>query len=200
MPGLFIMKGMKEKVSRAIQRLGTCQRLRKTLPILWAALLCGVLFCLFVFESWPLSLRQGPDTVFARSCFRRYFAGVSDEAVNRIYCRKERGLRWGSSSPFFLRFSFRDAATLRAAIKRRSFVPVSVQDQSSIRYLSGPSWWPERERLSVATRVYEQRLHGYDWMREAMSLFSGSMRKQGKFSCSRQAGEAISRRPISAIR
>lgn len=157
--------------NRATQLLGSLKRFAQAAAMLWIASLGGVLCWLT--EPWPLSLRQGPNTEFARACYRRYLGEIPYKVIHQIYCREEWRLHpLGSISS--LRFSFRDTAALRETIKRRSFVPVSVENRSSIRYLSGPSWWPERERLSTATQVYKYkpslRLLSYDWSVSA-SLF-----------------------------
>jgi hypothetical protein len=121
-----------------------------TACLIWAVTVG--LFLGALFEPWPFSLRQGPDTAFSRACFADLAGGTPPEDVTGIYCRREWG--FGGDDILSIRFAYRRAETIEAIVTTFQRVPASGRDE--VRYLSGPGWWPAKDMLQ-AGEVYQRR-------------------------------------------
>jgi len=128
------------------------------------------LFLIALFEPWPVRLRQGPDTTFARRCYAELLGGSLPVDVTRVYCRKEWG--FGGDSITSIRFSFRATSTVDAIVDRLQLQALPPGEREEARYLNGPRWWPERIPLSRVPDVYERRGVEFLWVdRDAMEAY-----------------------------
>jgi hypothetical protein len=116
-----------------------------TISLLWICLVAVSIVLLF--EPWPLSLRQGPDTEYARSCYARHLSPSPPDRVTHIYCREEWG--FGGDSIYSIRFSFRDESILPELIRHLRLERVDPKNQAHVRYLHGPSWWATEAQLGI---------------------------------------------------
>ncbi len=139
-----------------------------TAGIIWVAFVG--LFLVQVFEPWPLSLRQGPDTAFSRACYEEFLGETPPADVTRVYCRKEWG--FGGDSIYSIRFAFRAPSTVQAIVARLELNPVPAAERDRVRYLSGPGWWPLQVELSHARDVYQRNGIEFFWVdSESMEAF-----------------------------
>jgi len=136
--------------------------------VVWASIVG--LFLIALFEPWPVRLRQGPDTTFARRCYAELLGGSLPVDVTRVYCRKEWG--FGGDSITSIRFSFRATSTVDAIVDRLQLQALPPGEREEARYLNGPRWWPERIPLSRVPDVYERRGVEFLWVdRDAMEAY-----------------------------
>jgi hypothetical protein len=119
------------------------------LPIVfWTGLLS-----LYLSTRWPINLREGPDTQFARVQFEEHF-GFSATGLDDLYCRRE--WDFGDGNIYRMRFRFRDAATLDNLIERARLVPSEPSNPSGswLVELESPKWWPGPD-FTGYQRVFE---------------------------------------------
>lgn len=135
-------------------------RFGATLALLWLSLVGALLVALF--EPWPLSRRQGPDTEYARSCFLQHLGQSPPEGITNIYCREEWG--FGGDSIYTMRFSFRDESALVELVRRLGLESVPATNRDRVRYLSGPSWWPTRAQLEASLEAYHRSRVEFLWI------------------------------------
>jgi hypothetical protein len=134
---------------------------------IWAVIAGLVLGALF--EPWPFSLRQGPDTAFSRMCYAELLGETPPGDVTRIYCRKEWG--FGGDDILSIRFAYQRAATVEAIVARLQLEAVDASERDGARYVSGPAWWPEQHRL-LRTRDVYRRSREFLWVdEEAMEAY-----------------------------
>jgi hypothetical protein len=138
-----------------------------TACVVWASTVG--LFLAALFEVWPLSLRQGPDTAFARECYAEFLQGPPPEGVTEIYCRREWG--FGGDDVYSLRFTFRERSTVEEVVDRLDLLEVPESERGR-RYLNGPGWWPQKDELWRARGVYQRRGIEFLWVDfESMDAF-----------------------------
>jgi hypothetical protein len=127
------------------------------------------LFLASLFEVWPFSLRQGPDTAFSRECYEEFLGGPPPPHVTAVYCRREWG--FGGDDVYTLRFTFRERSTVQQVVERLQLEPVPESERGG-RYLSGPEWWPSRDQLWRLGDVYRRKDTVHLWIDyEAMEAF-----------------------------
>jgi hypothetical protein len=114
--------------------------------LIWAAL----------FEPWPLSRRQGPDTDFAKSMYRRLVGSEAPQGVRDLYARDEWG--FGGDSIYSLRFRFEDPEIAAMIAANAGWERVRPEDLGRLRYLAAPSkWWPTEKRMRGLAEAYHRR-------------------------------------------
>jgi hypothetical protein len=139
-----------------------------TACVMWA-LIAG-LFLAAIFEPWPLAIRQGPDTAFSRECYAEFLGDPPPIDVMRVYCRKEWG--FGGDSISSIRFAYRATSTIDAIVTRLQLAAVPASERDGVRYLSGPRWWPAKDRLFGVRQVYQRRRIEFLWVdSEAMEAY-----------------------------
>lgn len=112
-------------------------------PLLLAAIAitASLAFALVVLlEPWPVSLRQGPDTTYAKEAFERQLGDPPGLGITEVYAREEWG--FGGDGIVSIRFHYRDDAfpeELRAAL---ALEPLDTEARAIARVLAGPGWWP----------------------------------------------------------
>lgn len=123
------------------------------------ALLIGALLS-YLFEPWPLSLRQGPDTDYALGCLRKHL-DVTEAAVASVYCREEWG--FGGDTVYSIRFGFADADQISRIVDKRQLVPFALKDGRP-RYISAPRWWPSERELAQLDLPFTRGGTEYLWV------------------------------------
>lgn len=124
----------------------------------WVLLVGAFLF--FLFEPWPLSLRQGPDTDYAFDCLREHL-NLTAEAATSVYCRKEWG--FGGDTVYSIRFRFAEANQFDRILDERQMVRFSVKDGKP-RYISGPGWWPSETEMRKLELPFTRGGTEYLWI------------------------------------
>ena len=96
----------------------------------------------YIFEPWPISAIQGPNTPYAWSGYKFLLRDQSQAEVDNVYFHS-RWQGWGDGSARILRFDCKDKA---AFAKKLSSQP-EVNSQN-ISLPDAPGWWPhENHRL-----------------------------------------------------
>jgi hypothetical protein len=117
------------------------------LSISWLPSLIPIVFFTAIFEPWPLSLRQGPDTAFAQHRFEKVFGFTPPPSVTELYCQES----WEFGDGNFYRFKFRftDDAAVHKIIETLRLEPVPESETSASWMTEGspPSWWPKAGSL-----------------------------------------------------
>jgi hypothetical protein len=104
------------------------------------AVFWGGLLGLQVTYLWPVNLREGPDTSFARELFQEHFR-ITGDGIDDLYCR--RGWEFGDGNTYRMRFHFRDAAALERVVRAVGAEPlVDTGGAFWIIEADPPAWWP----------------------------------------------------------
>jgi hypothetical protein len=147
-------------------RRAYCIASRLLLGLSWLPTWIPVLFLLSVWQPWPLTLREGPDTDFARDGYARIFGGPPAGWVHGIHYRVD-----GARDPiFFLRCEGVDRRSVDGVVQRLGLqVSAATELSSSASAGRVPSWWPQAGlRFDAAF----QRREGWTalWYRERDGL------------------------------
>jgi hypothetical protein len=90
--------------------------------------------------------------------------------VTQVYCRKEWG--FGGDSIASIRFAYGATSTIDSIVTRLQLVAVPASERGGVRYLSGPRWWPAKDRLLEIREVYQRRRMEFFWVdSEAMEAY-----------------------------
>jgi len=103
----------------------------------------GAIFSVVLGQAWPFSLREGPDTGFAREKFAEHFGFTPPDSVKELYCRQ--AWEFGDGRTYKFRFHFEDAAVVEAIVRGLRLEPIDEDVRNSwVVALSGIEWWPDR--------------------------------------------------------
>ena len=125
------------------------------LPALfWGAIL------LRAWEPWPLSLRHGPDTAYAREGFQELFAAPVPEGLSALHFYSF-NVRDAS---YFVRFDYDDPAAIDLVVRSKDLVAVPTSARRDTRFdlrahRSHLAWWPP-ERINETQTIYVDRPTG----------------------------------------
>ena len=105
-------------------------------------------------EPWPISLRQGPDTGYARSGFREHIGYSALSSVSELYYKAD---DLGIDSRYQLRFKTSDAELVDRIVER-SQLSESVDKGSTSSYHAGPGpeWWEAESEKRKNARSYSR--------------------------------------------
>jgi hypothetical protein len=117
----------------------------------------GAIF-LHIWEPWPLSLAQGPDTERARDGFRRVLGFAPPRNVHDIYYK---GFALRDSSDY-LRFGYGDPKVVEEIVQAFDLVPLSDDLRAAKRHThlgkgDEPAAWWTAGQLERAGKVYVNR-------------------------------------------
>lgn len=112
-----------------------------------------------MYEPWPVSTRQGPDTYFSRDLFTRHFPGTGQ--VSGIYAREEWG--FGGDTVYSFRFDLPEneaaqQAVIDAITSDYSLSRLTEGEISGSRVLPAPDWFPPAEELHQLPEAYGRGL------------------------------------------
>ena len=137
------------------------------LTVAWLCLLpvsvfWGAIF-VHIWEPWPLSLAQGPDTQRARDGFERVLGFAPDASVHEIYYRAY-AVRDRSD---FLRFGYADAMLLERIGRQFDLVELPPDDRALRRVTflgeddTHGSWWTPAMTSAAPTVYVDRRTRDY---------------------------------------
>lgn len=112
-----------------------------------------ILIYVSLVEPWPLSLRHGPDTDYARDLFDRHVDRAGSDHVTDVYAWRQ----WGGPGEhvFFSCFVPRDPGLPGRVVRQWRLGPVSDAVRSGLRtWDDGPHWWPAPEVLAAARPMF----------------------------------------------
>ncbi len=125
---------------------------------MWLFSCALVAFLAILFEPWPLSLRQGPDTAAAKAGFADVFGADPADGVPAVYYRKKGA--W-NNSVIYMRFDIDQPARL-ASLANAAGLVAYASDAPLPSPPDGPSWWDARS-LDTATMLYVEVRAGHVW-------------------------------------
>jgi hypothetical protein len=129
------------------------------LTVAWLVTLTPAVVVIGLWQPWPLSLKQGPDTQTARAGFENVLGFAAPATVSAVYYRKVAIM---GEATHHIRFTFDDTAVVEEIVGRFDLLRVPPEDRSRalvgfVRVHSAPaSWWPA-ERVNGADTVYVDR-------------------------------------------
>ena len=80
----------------------------------WVISAVVIALAVAVFQPWPFSLREGPDTEWSRSGFETTFGFPAPESVTELYYRK---FSFWQSQEVYVKFQYRDPAVVDEIMK-----------------------------------------------------------------------------------
>jgi hypothetical protein len=141
----------RRRVFYALSRLG--------LTLAWLPSALVALLLVTVVQPWPLSLRQGPDTGYAREGFARHLRFEPPPSVKDLMYRGE-GLR---DATYWITFACDDPAVVERIAQELSLEPVAgpIRDLGD-PYTRRPIWWG-RDAGAEPDRAWERGEVRYLW-------------------------------------
>jgi hypothetical protein len=128
---------------------------RAVLVVGLGALLLYALLMVALAEPWPISLRHGPDTPYARSVVERHFYGADLAGIRKIYA-------WDSwagpgESILYVRFEYDSLEAALRFLGTQHTAPLRLvpeEQVASLPIFDGPAWWPVRDSLVARREVF----------------------------------------------
>ncbi len=135
---------------------------RLFLTLSWIPSWLPALFLIAIYQPWPLTLLEGPDTDFARAGFEQICGREPPASVSGVYYR----VRGPRDPVIYLRCEGVDRALLEHVVARLKLEAVG-EPRAAGDY---PSWWPSDESRGF-DRVFT-RADGWEalWYRERDGL------------------------------
>lgn len=92
-------------------------------------------------HHWPLNIREGPDTAFAKERFQEHF-GFPPTGVGGLYC--QRGWEFGDGNTYRMTFHFEDPAILEKVVRAAGLDPMQEGELAASWVVESgpPHWWP----------------------------------------------------------
>ncbi len=121
------------------------------------AVIASVVLLAVMYEPWPVSTRQGPDTYFSLDAFQRHFPEVNPTSVGEVYAREEAGFGGDTVDTFRFRLDpshERQQAVIDAIVAANSLTPLTPGETSGVRVLPAPDWFPSAEELHSFPEVW----------------------------------------------
>lgn len=123
------------------------------------ALFWGAIF-LRAWEPWPLSLRQGPDTAYAKDGFEQLFGHPTSESLSSLYFYSF-NVR---DATYYVRFDYDDPAVIDTISQSRDLVRAPAEARADTRFDLRASdshlgWWPP-DRINETQTIYVDRATG----------------------------------------
>ena len=119
------------------------------LAVTWVASLIPMLFWAGILaavasQRWPINVREGPDTEFAKEGFREHF-GFPPTGVDGLYY--QRGWEFGDGNTHRMKFHFRDAAVIENIVRAAGLEPVPELELRDAWVVDSdpPDWWPRQD-------------------------------------------------------
>ena len=100
-------------------------------------------FVAYIFEPWPISAIQGPNTSYARYGYNFLVQEQSPTEVDNIYFHR-RWQGWGDGSASILRFDCRDKTSFSKKLSEQF-----EADLEDISFPNSPRWWTNENRRLI---------------------------------------------------
>lgn len=120
------------------------------------------LFLMGIFEPWPFSLRQGPDTNYARNLYEQRLMHPLPTGVQNLYARAEWG--FGGDTIYSIKFNFTDHSLIQNIVTSLKLEVVPKNEIKNIRILSGPKWWPSKNIFINCDEAYQRKEVDFLWV------------------------------------
>ena len=153
---------------------GTVRASRLITYVSWAGSAAVIVMALAVYQPWPFSLREGPDTEWARGGFEQTFAFAPPASVEELYCRR---VSFWQSKEIYAKFTYGDdriTARILGKLRMEKGEPRGYQEIR--RHF--PSWWlrgiPEHDNATLEYHHRPSAAHAGEsvWIdRESKTLY-----------------------------
>jgi hypothetical protein len=113
-------------------------------------------------QRWPINMREGPDTEFAKEGFRMHF-GFSPAGVDDLYY--QRGWEFGDGNTHRMRFHFEDPAVIGRIVRAAGLEPASGRDLTATWVVESdpPDWW-SRDGVSKPLQIFRRHARPRLWV------------------------------------
>ena len=116
---------------------GTVWASRLITHVSWAGSAAVIVLAVAVFQPWPFSLREGPDTEWAREGFEQTFGFAPPVSVEDLYCRR---VSFWQSREVYAKFTYNDPEIARQILGKLRMEKGEPRGYQEIRR-HFPSWW-----------------------------------------------------------
>ena len=103
----------------------------------WAGSAAVIVVALAAFQPWPFSLREGPDTDWAREGFEQTFGFAAPASVEKLYCRR---VSFWQSRQVYSKFTYTDPGVAERILDKLQLKKGEPRGYQEIRE-HFPSWW-----------------------------------------------------------
>lgn len=107
-------------------------------------------------QPWPFTLREGPDTNYARKGFEQHLEFVSPTSVSQIYYHADEGF---TDQGYLLRFTYNDPATVTQAIQHLQLHKTNNPESWILN--NAPKWWTEKSQYDGLACFTGERTNRY---------------------------------------
>ena len=131
---------------------------RVLFALVWLASCAPVAIFVAIAQPWPLSLRQGPDTAYAKQGFEKLIGIPPPASVSAIYYRADEG--WLDSG-YRLRFTCHDPSVVIQIAQR-----LQLQESGEMKAGLGSRdvrWWSEKRQLKTLKCFAREKPGAYYW-------------------------------------
>jgi hypothetical protein len=127
--------------------------------VTWLASIAPLILIMMVAQTWPFSIRHGPDTRYAREGFTKVTNIILSDSISDIYYRQTSSFTDGSTE---LRFKTSDPAVVQQIVQTYSLQETS--DPKIIHQISdGPKWWKRDMEIEHLKCFYAERSGAMYW-------------------------------------
>ena len=127
--------------------------------VAWLFSCFPVVFFVGITQPWPLTLRHGPDTGYAREGFTTHAGFAPPSSVSRIYYRIDSG--WLDVC-YRLRFKVSDPAVVQRIVRHRKLAE-SEEQKMGLPFSRAPKWWKEKRGKRELKCYFRENPGGYYW-------------------------------------
>lgn len=126
--------------------------------LVWLASCVPVAVFAAITQPWPLTIRHGPDTSYAKTGFERLVGFAPPSSVSEIYYRADSGF---PDSEYRLRFRCNDSSVLTQMVARLQLK--EVNKPMSGLFSQSPKWWSERMQRKHLLQYAREQPGAYYW-------------------------------------
>ena len=131
---------------------------RMLFAVVWLASCVPITFYAAIIQPWPLTLRHGPDTDYARQGFERLIGFPPPASISNIYYRADEGFR---DSGYRLRFRCYDGAIVTQVLTRLQLQ--QTNNPTMGLHSRSPKWWTERTQHKELLQYAREQPGKYYW-------------------------------------
>ena len=126
--------------------------------LVWLASCAPIAFYVAIIQPWPLTLRHGPDTDYARRGFESLVGFAPPPSISNIYYRVDEGFR---DSGYRLRFRCNDGAVVTQVLTRLQLQPTNNPTMGLLS--RSPKWWSEKTQRKELLQFAREQPGKYYW-------------------------------------
>lgn len=120
----------------------------------WAGSAAVIVLAVAVFQPWPFSLREGPDTEWAREGFEQTFGFAAPASVEELYCRR---VSFWQSKEVYAKFTYSNPEAANRILDKLRMEKGEPRGYQEIRRHFPSSWLRGIPEHGNATLEYHHR-------------------------------------------